>query len=106
MKRLQQAMIHKVPINNDHETEVANTNVFAAGNYWKVLDPEDTDIDDPTTSTNFHAPTVGNVKVIAAKKRNYAHVFDRALFFGTIEVDKLDRYKRRRVNPVTKKVLR
>ena len=40
------------------------------------------------------------------KKRNYAHVFDRSPFVGTIKVDKLDRYKRRRVNPVTKKVLR
>ena len=60
VKRLQQAMIDNVLINNDQATEVAKTNVFASGTYWKVLDPEDTDIGDPTTSTNFHAPTVGN----------------------------------------------
>ena len=40
------------------------------------------------------------------KKRIYAHVFDRSPFVGTIKVDKLDRYKQRRVNPVTEKVLR
>ena len=68
-----------------------------------MLDNKDTDIDDPTTRTNFHAPTVGNDKVTVVKKRNYAHVFDRAPFVGTIEVDKLDRYKQRQVNPVTKK---
>ena len=98
-------MIDKVPIKNDQETEVANKHLFAAGTYWKVLDSEDTDIDDPTTRNNLNAPTVGNDKVTVVKKRNYAHVFDRAPFAGTIEVDKLGRYKRRRVNPVTKKIL-
>ena len=91
VKRIQQAMIDKVPIKNDQATEVENINLFSSGNYWKVLDPEDTYIDDPATSTNFHAPTVGNDKVTVVKKRNYAHVFDRAPFVGTIEVDKLDR---------------
>ena len=71
-----------------------------------MLDNKDTDIDDPTTRTNFHAPTAGNEEVTAAKKINYAHVSDRAPFVGTTEVDKLDRYKRRLVNPVTKKLLR
>ena len=52
-------MIDKVPINNDQATEAAKT-LFAEDTYWRVLDPEDTDIDNPTTSTNFHAPTVGN----------------------------------------------
>ena len=106
VKRLHQAIIENVPIKNDQATEVANTNVFAAGAYWKVLDPENTDINEPTTSTNFHKPKVGNDEVTVAKKRNYARVFDRAPFVGTVEVDKLNRYKRRRVNPVIKKVLR
>ena len=102
---IQQEIIDKVPIKNDQANEVAKKNVFAEGDYWKVIDTKDTDIDDPTTRNNLNAPTVGNDKVTVVKKRNYAHVFDRAPFSGTIEVDKLGRYKRRRVNPVTKKIL-
>ena len=70
-----------------------------------MLDTEDTYIYDPTTSTNFHAPTVGNDKVTVVKKIKYAHVFDGAPFVGTIEVDKIDSYNRRQVNLVTKKYL-
>ena len=66
VKRLQQAIIYKVPIKNDQATEVENINLFSSGNYWKVLDPEDIDIDDPTTITKFHAPTVGNDEVKVA----------------------------------------
>ena len=80
---IQQEIIDKVPIKNDQANEVAKKNVFAEGDYWKVIDTKDTDIDDPTTSTNFHAPTMGNDEFTVAKKRNYAHVFDRASFFGT-----------------------
>ena len=105
VKRLQQAMIDNVLINNDQATEVAKTNVFASGTYWKVLDPKDTDTNDPTNSTNFHSPTVGNDEVTVGKKRSYAHVFDRAPFAGTIGVEKLDRYKQIRVKPVTKNYL-
>ena len=40
-----------------------------------------------------------------AKKRNYPHVFDRALFVGTIGIDKLGRYKRRWIDPINKKII-
>ena len=49
---------------------------------------------------------MGGEEVQVVKKRNYPHVFDRAPFVGTIGVDKLDRYKRRRIDPVTKKIIR
>ena len=78
--RLEKAMIDKVPLKNDQESEAANVAVFAAGAYWKVLKPEDTEVEDPTHSTQFHAPTVGGEEVQVVKKRNYPHVFDRAPF--------------------------
>ena len=70
-----------------------------------MIDTEDTDINEPTTSTNFHATTVGNDKVTVINKTNYAHVFGIEPFVVTVEVDKLDRYKRRRFNQVIIKVL-
>ena len=63
-----------------------------------------TKVKDPTINTENRAPTVGEEEVIHVKKRNYPHVFDRAPFVGTIEVDLLDCFKRRKIHPVTKKL--
>ena len=104
--RLKQAMIDKVPMKNDQASEAANAVVFATGAYWKVLTPDDTEIEDPNHNTQFHAPTVGEEEVPVVKKMNYPHVFDRAPFVGTIGVDKVDRYKRRRIDPITKEIIR
>ena len=45
---LKKAMIDKVPIQNENGSELANTNVFAKGLYWKVLQPDTTEVEDPT----------------------------------------------------------
>ena len=39
------------------------------------------------------------------KKRNYAEVFDREPFVGTVEVPSIDRFKRRRYDSSTKKLI-
>ena len=39
------------------------------------------------------------------KKRNYAEVFDREPFVGTVEVPPIDRFKRRRYDSSTKKLI-
>ena len=39
------------------------------------------------------------------KNRNYAELFDRETFVGTVEVPLLDRFKRRRYDSITKKLI-
>ena len=84
----------KVPIQNENGSVVANRNVFAQSAYWKVLEPKTAEVKDPTINTENRAPTVGEEEVIHMKKRNYPHVFDRAPFDDTIEVDLLDCFER------------
>ena len=40
--RLKKAIIDKVPLKNDQESEAANVTTFTVSAYWKVLKPEDT----------------------------------------------------------------
>ena len=82
-----------------------NATVFSQGTYWKVLKPEDKVIENPTDGTNFRAPTVDNNEVQMVKKRNYSELFDKETFFGTVEVPSLDRFKRRRYDSITKKLI-
>ena len=98
-------MVDKVPIQKQKTSEVENATFFLQGAYWKVLKPKDKVIGDPTDGTNFRAPTVDNNEVQTVKKSNYAEVFDREPFFGTVEVPSLDRFKRRRYDSSTKKLI-
>ena len=98
-------MVDKVPIYKEKTSEVANATVLLQGNYWKVLKPEDKVIEYPTGETNFRAPKIDNNEVQIVKKRNYAEVFDREPFFGTVEVPSLDRFKRRRYDSSTKNLI-
>ena len=95
IQRLEQAMFDKVSIETEKTSEVANATIFSLGTYWKVLKPEDKVIEYPTDGANLRAPTVDNNEVQMVKKRNYAEVFDREPFVGTVEVPSLNRFKQR-----------
>ena len=84
---------------------MASATVFSQGTYWKFLKPEYKVIEDPTDGTNFHAPTVDNNGVQMVKKRNYAEVFDGEPLVGTVEVQSPDRFKQRRYDSSTKKLI-
>ena len=60
IKRLEQAMVDKVPIEKEKTSEAANATVLSQGTYWKVINTEDKVIEDATDGTNFRAPTVDN----------------------------------------------
>ena len=51
--------------------------------------------------THFHQPTSDGVPVV--EKRNYSQTFDQALFVGVAKVDKIDRFKKRKIDRATGK---
>ena len=53
--------------------------------------------------TQFHQPTSDDVPV--AEKRNYSQTFDRAPFVGVSKVDKIDRFKKRKIYQATGKFI-
>ena len=56
-------------------------------------------IKDPTVGTQFHQPTSNDVPVV--KKRNYIQTFYWAPFVGVSKVDKIDRFKKRKIDRAT-----
>ena len=92
--------------------EVANNGVFYPGVIWRTLAPSDETLVDPNAGTNLYAPPP-NISDRSSRpqteggviKRNYGQTFDRPPFIASIDIDLLDRFKRRRVDRVTKKVL-
>ena len=103
--RLKKAMQDKVPIETAVTREAAPSVVFGEGVYWKKLVPMEEPIFDPTESTEYHAPTEGADEVSVVKKRNFSETFDRQPFIAYHNVDILDRYKRRKLHPQTKKIM-
>ena len=60
-------------------------------------------IKDPTVGTQFHQPTSNDVPVV--KKRNYSQTFDRAPFVGVDKVDKIERFKKSKIERATGKLI-
>ena len=85
--------------------EAAPATVFGEGVYWKTLVPNKESVSDPSEGTDFHAPTVGAEEVPIVKKRNFSATFDRQPFIAHRNVDIVDRFKRRKLDPQTKKVM-
>ena len=71
--------------------------------FWKTLAPLEEPIKDPTVGTQFHQPTSDYVPVV--EKRNYSQTFDQALFVGVDKVDKIDRFKKRKIDQATGKFI-
>ena len=89
-------MVNKIPMANIASKEEAPQHVFGTGVFWKTLVPLEEPIKDPTLVTQFHQPTSENVPVV--EKRNYSQTFDRAPFVGVAKVDKIDRFKKRKID--------
>ena len=53
--------------------------------------------------TQFHQPTSDYVPVV--EKRNYIQTFDRASFVGISKVDKIDKFKKSKVDRATGKFI-
>ena len=53
--------------------------------------------------TQFRKPTSDDVPVV--KKRNYSQTFDQAPFIGVAKVDKIDRFKKRKIDQSTGKFI-
>ena len=66
------------------------------GVFWKKLAPLEEPSKDPTVGTQFHQPTIDDVPVV--EKRNYSQTFDRAPFVGVEKLDKIDRFKKRKID--------
>ena len=77
--------------------------MFGNGVFWKTLAPLEEPIKDPTVGTHFHQPTSDDVPVV--EKRNYSQTFDRAPFVGVAKVDKIDRFKKRKIDRATGKFI-
>ena len=69
------------------------------GVFWKTLAPLEEPIKDPTVGTQFHQPTNDDIPVV--EKRNYSQTFDRAPFIGVAKVDKIDRFKKIKIDQAT-----
>ena len=110
VERLEKAMVDKVCVAVTRNSEPASTNVFTPGTRWITLTPLDETLDDPNDGSAFHAPTPNfpgvNIRTenAAPKKRNYGETFDRPPFVATVDIDELDSFKRRKLDPRTKKV--
>ena len=96
-------MEDQVPIISAVTTEAAPATVFGEGAYWKTLVPNEEPVSDPSEGTDFHAPTVRAEEVSVVKKCNYSATFDRQPFIAHRNVDIVDRFKRRKLDPQTKK---
>ena len=94
-------MVNKTPLENIASEEEAPQHVFGNGVSWNTLAPSEEPIKDPTVGTQFHLPTSDDVSVVEKKK--YSQTFDRAPFVGVAKVDKIDRFKKRKIGRATGK---
>lgn len=75
---------------------------FKSGSYWKTLNPSEV-VDNPTRETIFHGPTEDpETHEQQPAKKNFSEVFDRPVFAGTSKVPVFTKYKRRKLNSVTR----
>ena len=96
-------MVNKIPMENIASEEEAPQHLFDNGVFWKTLSPLEEPIKDPKVGTQFHQPTMNDVPV--AEKKNYSQTFDRAPFIGVAKVDKIDRFKKRKIYRATGKFI-
>ena len=96
-------MVNKIPMANIAIEEEAPHHVFGNGVFWKTLAPLEEPIKDPTLGIQFHQPTSNDVPVV--EKRNYSQTFDWAPFVGVAKVDKIDRFKKRKIDQATGKFI-
>ena len=96
-------MVNKVPMEDIASEQEAPQHVFGNGLFCKTLAPLEASIKDPTVGTQFHQPTSDDVPV--AKKRNYSQTFDQAPFVGVEKVDKIDKFKKRKIDKATGKFI-
>ena len=105
--RLRKAMEDKIPVLQEQTIEApAQANVFREGARWKKLtaatcqrdDPLDVFLHEPT----FNVSKLGDLEHAKVKKFDFVDTFDRPPFVGTREVEKLDCFKRQKLNPETK----
>ena len=103
-ERLEKYMVDKVSVASSISEESAPPIVFGVVARWKTLTTLEEPVFDSTVSTEYHALTVGSEEVSVVKKRNFRETFDRPPFIGTYKVDILDRFKKRKIDPKTKKL--
>ena len=96
-------MDDKVPIVSVNTVELAPTHVFGAGVTWKPLTPLAETLEEYNEGTRYRAPIVGEDEIQYVKKRNYGETIDRPPFIGCYDRELLNRFKQRRIDPVTKK---
>ena len=56
-------------------------------------------IKDPAVGKKFHQPTSDDVSVV--ERRNYGQTFYRAPFVGVTKVEKIDRFKKMKIDQAT-----
>ena len=104
--RLRKAMEDRIPVLPEQTSEApTQTEVFSTGARWEKLtfatqariDPLENYLHEPTMSQELRDLEHTNVA-----KFDFVETFDRPPFLGLKEVDKLDRFKRRKFNPETK----
>ena len=96
---LEKAMVNKIPMANKASEKEAPQHVFGNKVFWKTLAPLEEPIKYPRVGTQFHQPTSDDVPV--AEKRNYSQTFDRAPFIGVSKVDKIDIFKKMKIDRAT-----
>ena len=79
--------------------EEAPQHAFGNGVFWKTLNPLEEPIKYPTVGTQFHQTTSDYVPVV--EKRHYSQTFDRAPFAGVAKLEKIDRFKKRKIDRAT-----
>ena len=96
-------MVNKIPMENIASEEEAPQHVFGNRVFRKKLSPPEEPIKDPTVGTQFRQPTSNDVPVI--KKRNYSQTFHWAPYVGVAKVDKIDGFKKRKIDRATGKFI-
>ena len=105
-ERLTEAIRNKiavVPVST--RVLVADPKNFPPTAYWRTLQPTG-QVEDPTSDSGsqFHGPTEDpETRRLQPKKRNFDDIFDRPVFTGTSKVPIFSKFKRRKLNPQTKK---
>ena len=103
-ERLEKSMVNKTPMANKASEEEAPQHVFSNRVLWKKIAPLEEPIKYPTVGTKFHQPTSDDITV--SEKRNYSQTFDRAPFVGVSKIDKIDRFKKRKIDRATGKFIK
>ena len=104
--RLLKAIEDRVPTAPAVTEEVAPAIVLGEGARWKVLAPNQEPASEPPEGIGFHAPTVGTEEVPIVKNHDFSITFDRQPLIAHRNVGIVDRLKRRKTDPRSKKLCR